>query len=74
MTLDRKPRPLVERKQAFAERKAARVRFADIAEQSRPLPDARFVLITAYDTDPGSDTPYTTNTAYPWYGDRFSHR
>lgn len=35
------------------------VRFADLAAQSRPLPEARFVLITAYDTAGGE--PYTTN-------------
>jgi DMSO/TMAO reductase YedYZ molybdopterin-dependent catalytic subunit len=39
------------------------VRFADIAERARPLPEARHVLITAYDTAPGTDIPYTTNVA-----------
>lgn len=39
------------------------VRFADIAERARPLPEARHVLITAYDIAPGTDIPYTTNVA-----------
>jgi DMSO/TMAO reductase YedYZ molybdopterin-dependent catalytic subunit len=39
------------------------VRFADISERARPLPEARHVLITAYDVDPGSDIAYTTNLA-----------
>ncbi|HLM76317.1 MAG TPA: sulfite oxidase-like oxidoreductase [Polyangiaceae bacterium] len=39
------------------------VRFADIAERARPRPEARHVLITAYDVDPGSDIAYTTNLA-----------
>lgn len=39
------------------------VRFADIAERARPLPEARHVLITAYDVAPETDIPYTTNLA-----------
>jgi DMSO/TMAO reductase YedYZ molybdopterin-dependent catalytic subunit len=38
------------------------VRFATIAERARPRAEARFVLITAYDSDPGG-TPYTTNVS-----------
>lgn len=37
------------------------VQFALIARLARPLPEARFVHITAYDRAPGSDIPYTTN-------------
>ncbi|WP_437315289.1 molybdopterin-dependent oxidoreductase [Sorangium sp. So ce385] len=39
------------------------VRFADLAERARPLPEARFVLIEASDIAPGTRTPYTTNLA-----------
>jgi DMSO/TMAO reductase YedYZ molybdopterin-dependent catalytic subunit len=39
------------------------VRFADIAADVRPLPEARFVLTAAYDIAPGTDVPYTTNLA-----------
>jgi DMSO/TMAO reductase YedYZ molybdopterin-dependent catalytic subunit len=37
------------------------VRFADLAERARVRPEARYVLVTAYDVAPGSDVPYTTN-------------
>jgi DMSO/TMAO reductase YedYZ molybdopterin-dependent catalytic subunit len=37
------------------------VRFATIAELALPLEDARFVVCTGYDRDPGSGEPYTTN-------------
>jgi DMSO/TMAO reductase YedYZ molybdopterin-dependent catalytic subunit len=37
------------------------VRFSEIAERARPLPSARFILVTAYDRAPGLDIPYTTN-------------
>ncbi len=37
------------------------VRFADLAAQARPRPEARFVLVTAHDVAPGTDVPYTTN-------------
>jgi DMSO/TMAO reductase YedYZ molybdopterin-dependent catalytic subunit len=39
------------------------VRFAEIAGRARPLPEARHVLITAYDVAPGTDIAYTTNLA-----------
>jgi DMSO/TMAO reductase YedYZ molybdopterin-dependent catalytic subunit len=39
------------------------VRFVDIANIARPKASARFVLITAYDFAPGTDTPYTTNVS-----------
>jgi DMSO/TMAO reductase YedYZ molybdopterin-dependent catalytic subunit len=37
------------------------VRFADLMQRAIPTPKARFVLITAYDSDPSSGEPYTTN-------------
>jgi DMSO/TMAO reductase YedYZ molybdopterin-dependent catalytic subunit len=37
------------------------VRFATIAERAVPGNDAAHVLCTAYDADPGSGEPYTTN-------------
>jgi DMSO/TMAO reductase YedYZ molybdopterin-dependent catalytic subunit len=37
------------------------VRFAEVAARARPLPEARHVLVTAYDHEPGSGAPYTTN-------------
>jgi DMSO/TMAO reductase YedYZ molybdopterin-dependent catalytic subunit len=37
------------------------VRMRDIAELVVPTPAAQFVLFTAYDVQPGTDTPYTTN-------------
>lgn len=37
------------------------VRFAEIAERARPTPEARFILVTAYDHAPGLGDPYTTN-------------
>jgi DMSO/TMAO reductase YedYZ molybdopterin-dependent catalytic subunit len=37
------------------------VRFATIAERAVPRDDAAHVLCTAYDADPGSGEPYTTN-------------
>lgn len=37
------------------------VRMADIAELVVPAEDARFVLFTGYDVEPGTDVPYTTN-------------
>jgi DMSO/TMAO reductase YedYZ molybdopterin-dependent catalytic subunit len=37
------------------------VRFATIAELAVPQDSARFVATTAYDRDPGSGIPYTTN-------------
>ena len=37
------------------------VRFADLAERASPRPEARHVLITAHDVEPGLKVPYTTN-------------
>ena len=37
------------------------VRFATIAELAVPKESARHVLVTGYDRDPNSGTPYTTN-------------
>lgn len=37
------------------------VRFSDLMERVVPAPEARFVLVTAYDVDPGSGEAYTTN-------------
>ena len=37
------------------------VRFRTIAELAIPLPEARFLLCTAYDVMPGSSIPYSTN-------------
>ena len=37
------------------------VRFATIAEQAVPAPEAKFVLCTGYDFMPGTFIPYTTN-------------
>ena len=37
------------------------VRFATIAERAVPRDDAAHVLCTAYDIEPGSSEPYTTN-------------
>ena len=37
------------------------VRFKTIAQLAVPTADAHFVLCTAYDVEPGSDIPYTTN-------------
>ena len=37
------------------------VRFKTIAELAVPREDARFVLCTGYDFEPGTDIPYTTN-------------
>jgi DMSO/TMAO reductase YedYZ molybdopterin-dependent catalytic subunit len=34
---------------------------ADIAERVVPAEDARFVLFSGYDVEPGTDVPYTTN-------------
>ena len=39
------------------------VRFADLAALVRPRPEARHVLITAYDTEPNFEINYTTNLA-----------
>lgn len=39
------------------------VRFSDLMERVVPMPDARFVLATGYDSDPVSREPYTTNFA-----------
>lgn len=37
------------------------VRMADLAELVVPTEDARFVLFTGYDEEPGTGVPYTTN-------------
>jgi DMSO/TMAO reductase YedYZ molybdopterin-dependent catalytic subunit len=37
------------------------VRMRDLAELVVPAEDARFVLFTGYDLQPGTDIPYTTN-------------
>lgn len=37
------------------------VRFADLVAEARPHEDARFLLVTAYDEEPRSGIPYTTN-------------
>jgi DMSO/TMAO reductase YedYZ molybdopterin-dependent catalytic subunit len=37
------------------------VRMRDLAELVVPAEDARFVLFTGYDVQPGTDIPYTTN-------------
>jgi DMSO/TMAO reductase YedYZ molybdopterin-dependent catalytic subunit len=37
------------------------VRFADLMQRAIPRAKARYVLTTAYDTDPSSGEPYTTN-------------
>jgi DMSO/TMAO reductase YedYZ molybdopterin-dependent catalytic subunit len=37
------------------------VRFADLAALARPRPEARHILITALDSEPNFDVPYTTN-------------
>jgi DMSO/TMAO reductase YedYZ molybdopterin-dependent catalytic subunit len=37
------------------------VRMRDVAELVVPTEDARFVLFTGYDVQPGTDIPYTTN-------------
>jgi DMSO/TMAO reductase YedYZ molybdopterin-dependent catalytic subunit len=37
------------------------VRFFDLAARAMPTTEARFVLCTGYDADPGSGEPYTTN-------------
>jgi DMSO/TMAO reductase YedYZ molybdopterin-dependent catalytic subunit len=39
----------------------AGVRFLELAEAARPKAEAFYVLITAYDQDPSSGIPYTTN-------------
>ena len=39
------------------------VRFQDLALRARPTAEARFVLCTGYDHDPGSGEAYTTNLA-----------
>lgn len=39
------------------------VRFADLAAHARVRPEARHVIITAYDHAPGTDIPYTTNVS-----------
>ena len=39
----------------------AGVRFADLVAEAQPHEDARFLLVTAYDHDPRSGIPYTTN-------------
>lgn len=39
------------------------VRFSTIAELVKPLPSARFVLVTGHDHDPRSGEPYTTNVS-----------
>ncbi len=37
------------------------VRFRDLAERARPLPEAQYLLCTGADRDPKSGEPYTTN-------------
>ncbi len=37
------------------------VRFADLAARANPAPEARHLLVTAYDVEPMSGVPYTTN-------------
>ena len=37
------------------------VRFRDLADAVRPLPEARFLLCTGYDADPDSGEAFTTN-------------
>lgn len=37
------------------------VRFADLVADAVPHPDAQYLLVTAYDADPRSGIPYTTN-------------
>lgn len=37
------------------------VRFSDLVAEAQPHEDARFLLVTAYDEEPRSGVPYTTN-------------